>query len=71
MLVEQAGGAASTGRHAILDIVPDSIHQRVPLIFGGRAEVELIERYHHAHDRGEPAVFEAPLFRQRSLFRTA
>jgi fructose-1,6-bisphosphatase I len=71
MLVEQAGGAASTGRAAILDVVPTSLTQRTPLIFGGKAEVELIERYHHAHDRGEPSVFEAPLFKKRTIFRTA
>jgi fructose-1,6-bisphosphatase I len=71
MLVEQAGGAASTGRRPILDVVPDTITQRTPLIFGGRSEVELIERYHHAHDRGEPSVFEAPLFKKRTIFRTA
>jgi fructose-1,6-bisphosphatase I len=70
MLVEQAGGAASTGRRPVLDVVPDAIMQRVPLIFGCASEVALIERYHHAHDRGEPSVFEAPLFKKRSIFRT-
>ena len=34
MLVEQAGGAASTGRGRILDVVPTSLHQRVPVILG-------------------------------------
>ena len=71
MLVEQAGGAASTGRRAVLDIPPEELMQRVPLIFGCSSEVGLIENYHHAYDRGEPAVFEAPLFKKRSLFRTA
>jgi fructose-1,6-bisphosphatase I len=71
MIMEQAGGAASTGRRPILDVAPDSIHQRVPLILGTRAEVERLQGYHHAYDRGEAMVFEAPLFKQRSLFRTA
>src|SRR5207247_499217 len=34
MIVEQAGGAASTGEQRILDIQPTSLHERVPLIIG-------------------------------------
>ena len=71
MLVEQAGGAASTGRERVLDVVPSDIHQRVPLIFGSRPEVEVLQRYHQAHDRGESLVFDAPLFKKRTIFRTA
>ena len=71
MIVEQAGGAASTGRERILDIAPTAIHQRVPVILGSREEVELLVGYHAAHDRGEEHVFRTPLFNARSLFRTA
>jgi fructose-1,6-bisphosphatase I len=39
MVVEQAGGAASTGSERILDIQPTSLHQRVPLIIGSRDDV--------------------------------
>jgi len=42
MVVEQAGGAVSTGRGRILDIQPDSLHQRVPVILGSRNEVERV-----------------------------
>ena len=45
-IVEQAGGASSTGRQRILDITPKSIHQRVPVILGSKNEVERIVRYH-------------------------
>ncbi len=45
-IVEQAGGAASTGQERVMEIQPASLHQRVPLIFGSRSEVERIERYH-------------------------
>ena len=45
-IVEQAGGAASTGRERILDIRPDSIHQRVPVILGSRSEVDRLVSYH-------------------------
>lgn len=71
MLVEQAGGVASTGRLAVLDVVPEAIDQRVPLFFGPAADVARVDSLHQAHDRGEAMVFEAPLFRHRSLFRTA
>jgi fructose-1,6-bisphosphatase I len=45
-IVEQAGGQCSTGRERILDIVPDSIHQRVPVILGSKNEVERVVSYH-------------------------
>jgi fructose-1,6-bisphosphatase I len=43
-LAEQAGGLATDGHQRILDIVPESIHQRVALIVGGRAELEELGR---------------------------
>lgn len=46
MLVEQAGGAASTGRRRILELAPEKLHQRVPVILGSRNEVERVARYH-------------------------
>jgi len=46
MLVEQAGGAATDGRQRILDIVPDRLHQRVPVILGSKEEVERVTSYH-------------------------
>jgi fructose-1,6-bisphosphatase I len=39
MIVEQAGGAATTGDQRILEIVPTSLHQRVPLIIGSAKDV--------------------------------
>lgn len=45
-IIEQAGGACSTGRERILDIKPTGIHQRVPLVLGSKKEVERIEAYH-------------------------
>ncbi len=45
-LIEQAGGIASTGRVRILDVEPQSHHQRVSVILGSSQEVELIEQYH-------------------------
>lgn len=45
MVVEQAGGAASTGAQRILDIQPSSLHQRVPLIIGSKEDVRLYEKF--------------------------
>jgi fructose-1,6-bisphosphatase I len=44
-VVEQAGGRASTGEQRILDLQGDSIHQRVPLVIGSTADLELYERF--------------------------
>jgi fructose-1,6-bisphosphatase I len=70
MIVEQAGGLATTGRERLLDVVPGSLHQRVPVILGSRREVELLLDYHAKYDRGEDLSFETPLFQTRSLFRS-
>ena len=45
-LVEQAGGAATNGRHRILDIAPGKLHERVAVVLGSRNEVERITSYH-------------------------
>jgi fructose-1,6-bisphosphatase I len=45
MVVEQAGGNGSTGKQRILDIVPESLHQRVPLIIGSTEDVRLYEKF--------------------------
>jgi len=46
MVVEQAGGAASTGSERILDIQPTSLHQRVPLIIGSKDDVREYNRFY-------------------------
>ena len=44
-LVEQAGGAATTGTQRILDIVPKKLHERVSVILGSKNEVAKVESY--------------------------
>jgi fructose-1,6-bisphosphatase I len=46
MLIEQAGGLATTGKTRILEITPSQIHQRVPVMMGSRNEIERIISYH-------------------------
>ena len=50
-IVEQAGGAASTGRQRMLDVQPTGLHQRVPVFLGSRNEVAEAVRYHHQFDQ--------------------
>lgn len=45
-LVEQAGGASSTGYKRIMEIIPTDIHQRVAVILGSKHEVETCVNYH-------------------------
>jgi fructose-1,6-bisphosphatase I len=44
-IVENAGGRASTGKERILDIIPNDIHQCVPLYIGSREDVETAESF--------------------------
>ncbi len=44
LIAEQAGGAASTGRSRVLDLVPGSLHGTTPVVVGSAAEVSLYER---------------------------
>ena len=48
LLVEQAGGAASTGRQRLLEVQPTGLHMRVPVFLGSKAEVEAAVGYHAA-----------------------
>jgi fructose-1,6-bisphosphatase I len=45
-IVEQAGGVSSTGRERIMELSPQEIHQRVPVILGSKNEVERVISYH-------------------------
>ncbi|MCC6722594.1 MAG: class 1 fructose-bisphosphatase [Bacteroidia bacterium] len=40
-IAEQAGGTASTGYERILEVLPEKLHQRVPLFTGSKQMVEL------------------------------
>ncbi|ETE62886.1 Fructose-1,6-bisphosphatase isozyme 2, partial [Ophiophagus hannah] len=39
-IIEKAGGMATTGKEAILDIIPENIHERVPVVLGSSDDVE-------------------------------
>lgn len=68
LIMEWAGGAASSGQARILELSARSPHQRVPLIMGSPRAVRDIETIH----AGVEPLFEsgdAPLFARRGLFR--
>lgn len=70
MLVEQAGGLATTGRQRVLEVRPTELHQRIGFIFGSREEVERIVRYHaeQTDEPVEPSATWNPLYGLRGLF---
>ncbi|MBM4185221.1 MAG: class 1 fructose-bisphosphatase [Gemmatimonadetes bacterium] len=45
MIVEQAGGRASDGKRRIMEVTPESLHQRTPTYMGSKGFVELAEAY--------------------------
>ncbi|HEY9862227.1 MAG TPA: class 1 fructose-bisphosphatase [Candidatus Obscuribacterales bacterium] len=50
-LIEQAGGRASAGTQDILDVVPEKLHARSPLIIGSKEDVALVESFIQERDR--------------------
>jgi fructose-1,6-bisphosphatase I/sedoheptulose-1,7-bisphosphatase len=66
MVIEQAGGRASTGLERVLEVEPLAPHDRVGLIFGASREVERLDAYHRDFNRHG---YDAPLFGTRGLFR--
>lgn len=66
MIIEQAGGAATTGLQRIMEIQPEDIHERVPMIFGSKHEVKLVEQYYADLD---PSHHRSQLFKNRTLLR--
>ncbi|WP_426424053.1 class 1 fructose-bisphosphatase [Bradyrhizobium genosp. A] len=67
MIIEQAGGSASTGRERILDLSAQNLHQRVPLVMGSSNEVRRVAELHC--DPLLVASVSAPLFARRGFFR--
>jgi fructose-1,6-bisphosphatase I/sedoheptulose-1,7-bisphosphatase len=64
-LIEQAGGMASTGRNRVMELKPESLHQRVGFVFGSADEVARIQQYHHDEPQD---TYHSPLFGKRGLF---
>lgn len=53
-LIEQAGGLSTTGTERIMDMTPETVHQRVPVIMGSKTEVqEVIDAYNKHGENNE------------------
>lgn len=64
LLVQEAGGRAVNGTSELLDLLPDVLHQKVPVILGSKDEIDRIVSYHA--DPHENVSWQ--LFKTRSLF---
>jgi len=49
-IMEQAGGISSTGRKRVMEIVPDVVHQRVPIVMGSKNDIQEIVDAYTAYD---------------------
>lgn len=45
-IVEQAGGLSTTGKGRMLEVEPEELHQRVPVMLGSKQEIERLMGYH-------------------------
>ncbi len=50
LIIEQAGGKASDGRNRILEIIPNTLHQRTPLFIGSYDDVTMAEKFLYEFD---------------------
>jgi fructose-1,6-bisphosphatase I len=64
MLIEQAGGQATDGMTAILELTPEALDANSPLVFGSPGKVARVAAYHDMPDNEV-----SPLFGRRGLFR--
>jgi fructose-1,6-bisphosphatase I len=47
-VAEHSGGSATTGTQKVLDVIPDSLHARIPFAIGSAEEIALYERFAHS-----------------------
>ena len=51
-IMEQAGGLSTTGTERVMELVPQEVHQCVPIIMGSRNLIEEVEQA-YAKDKEE------------------
>lgn len=61
MIIEQAGGIASTGMfegkiQRVIELVPDSIHAKCPIIMGGKRDVQIVYDMYKKSGADVPAL---------------
>src|ERR1051325_10089166 len=55
-IMEQAGGAATTGTQRALDVQASSLHDRVPIVMGSKGDVELYDKFWAEYSSGRMPV---------------
>ena len=55
-VIEAAGGQALSGHQSTLDVVPSSVHQRVPCILGSPDDVKECQKYYEEYSSNLSAV---------------
>jgi len=53
MIAEQAGGAATTGKMSVMEIEPESVHQRAPFAIGSGYEIKKYEESYRGPAPGQ------------------
>lgn len=59
MIIEQAGGAGSTGSGRVLDVVPSEIHQRTPVFLGSVENVFELNQFYSYYGDDAPETENA------------
>jgi fructose-1,6-bisphosphatase I len=44
-IVEQAGGRATNGKKRIMEVIPEKLHQRIPIFIGSEEDVKMVEKF--------------------------
>jgi fructose-1,6-bisphosphatase I len=44
-IIEAAGGRATDGKQRILEIQPESLHERTPVFMGSEEDVKMVEEF--------------------------
>ncbi|MCU7496979.1 MAG: class 1 fructose-bisphosphatase [Ignavibacteria bacterium] len=55
-IVESAGGMASDGKKRVLELMPESLHQRTPFFVGNKEDVQMVEKFIAEEEVNVPAV---------------
>jgi len=67
-IVEQAGGKASDGKNRIMELQPDTLHQRTPIFIGNKEMVEKVEEFIRLADEKQDDQSKAvPDFQKKSF----
>merc|ERR1711865_233577 len=57
-IMEQAGGISSTGKERVMEITPEYVHQRIPVVMGSKNAVqEVLDAYKAEEKKKQKIIF--------------